>query len=145
MDIDEHLAHLATAGQWPDWLIAADAWWDGLELTTRTGTSQEEVKEWLDSAFGAGSTEWREGDALELKLDDPRTSDFTGIRVTSRSQPETAAGHPRIPLLRERQITRQLAEPLARPRDRFADEVQVMAFHSFKGGVGRTVHAVAIA
>ncbi|MFG2095342.1 KGGVGR-motif variant AAA ATPase [Streptomyces sp. NPDC048612] len=145
VDIDEHLAVLATAGRWPEWLHAADGWWDGLELVVSSGTEAEEAKQWLDEAFGAGSTEWRDG-TIVLGLDDPRTSEFKGTPVILSPAPETPDQPRRVPLLREKHITPQLAQPLERPADgRFHADVQVVAFHSFKGGVGRTVHAVAMA
>ncbi|MFJ2199616.1 KGGVGR-motif variant AAA ATPase [Streptomyces violaceusniger] len=145
VDVDEHLTALASAGQWPEWLHAADGWWDGLELVVSSGTDAEEAKRWLDKVFGAGSTEWRDS-ILMLRLDDPRTDEFTGTPVILSPEPESAEQPRRIPLLREKHITPQLAHPLERPADdRFPADVQLVAFHSFKGGVGRTVHAVAMA
>ncbi|MBM9510213.1 AAA family ATPase [Streptomyces sp. KK5PA1] len=145
VDVEEHLALLAAAGRWPRWLQAADGWWDCLELVIAPGTDAEEVKQWLDEAFGAGSTEWRDG-TLVLGLDDPRTSEFVGLPVMLSPEPENSHQPRRVPLLREKHITRQLAHSLQRPVDEFfAGEVQLVAFHSFKGGVGRTVHALAMA
>ncbi|MFD6966801.1 KGGVGR-motif variant AAA ATPase [Streptomyces sp. NPDC059979] len=146
VDVDEHLTRLALAGEWPDWLVAADGWWDCLELVTRSGVEPDGVKRWLDEVFGTGSAGWVDGELL-LGLDDPRTTEFTGLRVELSVDPEhPGAQRRRVPLLREKHITRQLAEPLHRPEaPAFADDVQLMAFHSFKGGVGRTVHAVAVA
>ncbi|MBB6038194.1 KGGVGR-motif variant AAA ATPase [Phytomonospora endophytica] len=61
-------------------------------------------------------------------------------------EPDGVAASRRVPLLREKHITSQLANALERPiEDRFPNDVQLVAFHSFKGGVGRTVHAVALA
>ncbi|MEU4887431.1 MULTISPECIES: KGGVGR-motif variant AAA ATPase [Streptomyces] len=145
VDVDEHLALLAAAGRWPSWLCAADGWWDGIELVVSPGTGAEEVKRWLDEAFGAGSTEWHDG-TLQLRLDDPRQTGFTGTPVVLSIEPDGAGEPRRVPLLREKHITPQLAHPLERPADtRFPGDVQLVAFHSFKGGVGRTVHAVAMA
>ncbi|MEU3599982.1 AAA family ATPase [Streptomyces sp. NPDC006798] len=145
VDVEEHLALLAAAGRWPRWLRAADGWWDGLELVVSPGTGTDEVKRWLDVAFGAGSTERHNG-TLVLGLDDPRVSEFVGLPVMLSPEPENASQPRRIPLLREKHITPQLAHSLDRPLDEsFADDVQLVAFHSFKGGVGRTLHAVAMA
>ncbi|GAA4822631.1 KGGVGR-motif variant AAA ATPase [Streptomyces ziwulingensis] len=145
VDVDDHLAALAAAGRWPEWLLAADGWWDGLELVVSGGIEAGTAENWLNSAFGAGSTDWQEG-TLMLRLDDPRTSDFTGIPVVLSGEPDDADQPRRLPLLREKHITRQLAHALQRPAtERFQGDVQILAFHSFKGGVGRTVHAVAMA
>lgn len=145
VDVDDHLTALAAAGRWPEWLRAADGWWDGLELVVSNGTEAEAAKHWLDEAFGTGSTEWHDG-TLMLRLDDPRTPDFTGIPVVLSPEPESTDQPRRLPLLREKHITPQLAHALERPSpERFPGDVQILAFHSFKGGVGRTVHAVAMA
>jgi cellulose biosynthesis protein BcsQ len=145
VDVDEHLALLASAGRWPEWLRAADGWWDGLELVVSGGTDTETTKRWLDEAFGAGSTEWHDG-TLMLRLDDPRTNEFTGMPVLLTPASGDSDPSRRMPLLREKHITLEMAQPLARPVDeRFTSDVQLVAFHSFKGGVGRTVHAVAMA
>ena len=144
VDADEHLALLATADEWPDWLAAADGWWDALELVVAPGTTADQVAQWLEEVFGRGSTAWRDG-SLMLRLDDPRTTEFTGLPVviTVEAAPEEPR---RVPLLREKHITSHLSQPLARPRTpRFSDDIQILAFHSFKGGCGRTVHAVAAA
>lgn len=145
VDIDEHLALLASAGAWPDWLRAADGWWDGLELVVAPDTSEQAVQQWLDAVFGAGSTEQENG-GLALRLDDPRTSKFTGTPVILTPASGDPGARHRVPLLREKHITSELANALDRPgNERFDNDVQIVAFHSFKGGVGRTVHAVAMA
>ncbi|MFH9606580.1 hypothetical protein [Streptomyces sp. NPDC017448] len=70
VDIDSQLAEAAAEGQWSQWLLEVDAWWDALELTVRPGTEGEVVRDWLDSQFGLGSA--AEHDAgLELTLDRP--------------------------------------------------------------------------
>ena len=143
VDVDEHLSFLATRGGWPTWLRSAEAWWDSLELEVTGGTGNSTVKPWLDEIFGAGST-YAADDELMLALDDPRTSEFTGIPVTLRPA-DLKEPVRRLPLLRDKRITAELAKPLERPEAGFVDDVQVIAFHSFKGGVGRTVHAVAMA
>lgn len=145
VDVDAHLAFLASEAAWPQGLHAADSWWDSLELVVSTGTTTAQVRQWLDEVFGADSTDLIDGTVV-LGLDDPRTSEFTGIPVALVGEHETTTQTRRLPLLREKHITHELANPLARPStDRFATDVQIVAFHSFKGGVGRTLHAVAVA
>lgn len=144
VDVDSRLAEAAVEGAWPGWLLEADAWWDGLELTVVPGTTGTEVREWLDAVFGLGSTAERDGD-LELDLDRPSSHppEALGIRLVESAQHE---GVMRRPRLRERRVTRELGETLPRPRSaEFADGKQLIAFHSFKGGVGRTLHTVALA
>ncbi len=144
VDVDEHLVVLASAGRWPDWLTAADCWWDGLELTTSRVVADQEILDWLNTSFGPRSAEVREG-AVHLRLDDPRSADFVGLPVAARIDELDAPPARRVPALREKAITAQLSKPLDRPTAGFSGEVQLIAFHSFKGGVGRTVHAAATA
>ncbi|MFB7128831.1 KGGVGR-motif variant AAA ATPase [Kitasatospora sp. NPDC056273] len=144
VDVDTRLADAATAGQWPSWLSEADAWWDGIELTVRPGTTSAEVRSWLDGQFGLGSATEQDG-TLDLALDRPssRTPASLAVRLVESDSPEVVTRRPRLD---ERQVTSALGEALPRPgAAQFAGDVQVTAFHSFKGGVGRTLHAVALA
>ncbi len=144
VDVDEHLSYLAEAGQWPEWLLEADAWWDELALTIRSHATEDMVRAWLDRAFGRGSVIGEPGRPL-LALDRPRGLGTEGIPVTLDAIDDRSPER-RVPRLTERRTTAELAQTLPRPRsDRFTGDVQVIAFHSFKGGVGRTVHAVALA
>ncbi|MBA9055143.1 KGGVGR-motif variant AAA ATPase [Streptomyces murinus] len=144
VDVDAHLAEAAVAGEWPDWLLEADAWWDGLELSVRPGTTEAMVRNWLDALFGLGSTSEHDG-ALELGLDRPSSHapDALEVRLVAAGQREKVTRRPR---LGERRVVRELGESLARPQSaEFPGDKQLIAFHSFKGGVGRTLHAVALA
>lgn len=143
VDVDEHLSSLATRGGWPDWLQSAEAWWDGLELGVTRPVDESTVRSWLDEVFGAGSTDIASGELL-LVLDDP-TVQSAGIPVALQPV-DTQSPARRLPLLRDKRITDRLSEPLERPPETtFSGDVQIVAFHSFKGGVGRTIHAVAMA
>ncbi|WP_153813557.1 AAA family ATPase [Streptomyces sp. SUK 48] len=144
VDVDAHLAEAAVAGEWPDWLLEADAWWDGLELSVRPGTTEAMVRDWLDALFGLGSTAEHDG-GLELGLDRPSSHapDALEVRLVAAGQREKVTRRPR---LGERRVVRELGESLARPLSaEFPGDKQLIAFHSFKGGVGRTLHAVALA
>ncbi|GGY24052.1 KGGVGR-motif variant AAA ATPase [Streptomyces omiyaensis] len=144
VDVDEHCAVLATKGLWPEWLKEANAWWDGIELTVSPGTDEHTALNWLNTAFGRGSI--RTSDfGFELILDRPRDMHVEGLPVTIHVE-DPVQPSVRLPKLIDRRVTDELAEPLPRPEsDLFPGGVQVVAFHSFKGGVGRTVHAVALA
>ncbi|MFM9611534.1 KGGVGR-motif variant AAA ATPase [Streptomyces niveiscabiei] len=144
VDVDAQLADAAVEGRWPQWLLEADAWWDGLELSVLPGTESEEVRAWLDVQFGLGSTTGSE-DGLELVLDRPSNHVLQSLPV--RLTEVTDVGSvPRRPRLSERRVTAALSESLPRPETaQFTDDKQLVAFHSFKGGVGRTLHAVAFA
>ncbi|RDG38583.1 KGGVGR-motif variant AAA ATPase [Streptomyces corynorhini] len=144
VDVDERCAELAVAGRWPNWLLEASAWWDGLELTVVPGTTEPQARGWLDDVFGTGSVEGEAG-APVLLLDRPGDLPADGLIVRLIHEESFDPGE-RTPRLMQRRITGQLAHPLPRPeQSAFAADVQVIAFHSFKGGAGRTVHAVALA
>ncbi|MFJ9555098.1 KGGVGR-motif variant AAA ATPase [Nocardiopsis sp. NPDC101807] len=146
VDVEERLSELALGGGWPTWLLEVDAWWDGLQMEVVKGTEPSTVLAWLEDekCFGPGSVS-RVGGEPALLLDGPSQDPAPALPIDIR------AGHGgsdlrRLPQLRERRIVRELADPLPRPgSDQFASGVQVLAFHSFKGGVGRTLHAVALA
>ncbi|MFD5318980.1 KGGVGR-motif variant AAA ATPase [Streptomyces sp. NPDC127098] len=144
VDIDSRLAEAAVRGEWPSWLLEVDAWWDGVELTVRPNAASADVRAWLDRQFGLGSTIEGE-DGLELPLDRPAglASEALPVRLVEQPDIRMVARRPR---LSERRVTSALTEPLPRPESsRFAGDTQLTAFHSFKGGVGRTLHAVALA
>ncbi|MFD8823635.1 KGGVGR-motif variant AAA ATPase [Streptomyces sp. NPDC059605] len=144
VDVDERLSAEAAEGRWPDWLMEADAWWDGLELTVRSGTEEPDVRRWLDDVFGTGSSLGNPGE-LVLALDRPAEVEATGLPVTLLPDTEYVRSR-RDPRLMERRITAELADFMERPtQNSFVSDVQMLAFHSFKGGAGRTVHAVALA
>ncbi|CAL9467753.1 hypothetical protein SUDANB171_02758 [Streptomyces sp. enrichment culture] len=144
VDLDSQLAEAAADGQWPPWLREVDAWWDGLELTVRPGTRMPQVQEWLDRQFGVGSASGQ-GTGLAVLLDRPSTHgpEQLSVRLVESTDPEE---QPRRPRLTERRVTSAMGGPLPRPAaSQFAGEKQITAFHSFKGGVGRTLHAMALA
>ncbi|MFG2329834.1 KGGVGR-motif variant AAA ATPase [Streptomyces sp. NPDC048604] len=144
VDVDAQLAEAAVDGQWPQWLLEVDAWWDGLELTVLPGTDTAVVQVWLDSQFGLGSAVEHEG-SLELALDRPSSQTSKSLPVILVESTESSTV-PRRPKLSERRVTSALSDALPRPASsQFEGDRQLIAFHSFKGGVGRTLHAVALA
>ncbi|SEC70347.1 CobQ/CobB/MinD/ParA nucleotide binding domain-containing protein [Streptomyces sp. 2131.1] len=144
VDIDSRLAEAAVDGLWPQWLLEVDAWWDALELTVRPSTGNGAVRDWLDDQFGLGSTAESER-GLTLALDRPAAHHPLSLPVRLVEANDSGAA-PRRPRLSERRVTSALGEPLQRPGSaQFADDKQLIAFHSFKGGVGRTLHAVSLA
>ncbi|GAA3444658.1 MinD/ParA family ATP-binding protein [Planomonospora venezuelensis] len=143
VDVDAHLAALAAAGRWPEWLQECDAFWDGLEVTIDPQASPQEATAWLGDVFGVSSTTLHEGETV-LKLDDVPGHPSARLLPISvrRRELETPRREPRW---RERRIVRSLGEPLPHPEIPFPGNVRIAAMHSFKGGVGRTLHGVALA
>ena len=144
VDVDERLSQLATDAPMPVWLLEASAWWDGLELTVSEQPSQSVLRQWLEASFGRGAVVG-EGVDLLLLLDGPEGPDQVGLPVVC-TVTERPVEDRQLPKLVNRRITSALSRPLVRPEaDCFSGGVEMLAFHSFKGGVGRTVHGVALA
>jgi MinD-like ATPase involved in chromosome partitioning or flagellar assembly len=143
VDVDAHLAALAARGQWPRWLHECDAFWEELEVTIALGAAPESALSWLEEKFGVGSIVPHEGGSA-LRLDDvPGRPSARLLPITIHQREPTAPT--REPRWRERRIIRALGEPLPPPESSFRGNVRVAALHSFKGGVGRTLHGVALA
>ncbi|OPG13784.1 KGGVGR-motif variant AAA ATPase [Microbispora sp. GKU 823] len=143
VDVDAHLANLAVRNEWPEWLHECDAFWDGVELTVDPRASREDALSWLGEKFGVGSLV-RDEEIAALRLDDvPGRLSNRLLPITVRHrEPDLPRREPRW---RERRIVRSLGQPLPPPGGPFPGNVRIAALHSFKGGVGRTLHGVALA
>jgi ATPases involved in chromosome partitioning len=141
VDVDRHFAALATVGRWPAWLREVDAYWDGVEFTIATGTAPDSVWNWLTARLGTLTVDpERQTILLESTGDEGRTLDVQ-LRVD-----EAWVDAIRQPRWNEPRVVRKLAESLPVPdRECFPHDVRICAFHSFRGGVGRTLHCVALA
>jgi cellulose biosynthesis protein BcsQ len=144
VDVDEHLANLAANKCWPDWLFAASGWWDAVELKVAAETDLDTIESWLEEAFGAGSI-FREDNNLLLKMDSIIAGESDSLEITIVQAEVGQETSRRLPLWREQHIVSEISEELQRPESQFQNDLQIVAFHSFKGGVGRTVHAIAFA
>ncbi len=146
VDVDEHLSALGPKF-WPDWLLEADAFWDSLELRVRNEPTPDTIVNWLETVFGANGV-IREppqiildsGPAATVK---GRSARLLPITITKQDRPE---GHRRIPRFRQTRVLRDVIQALPRPQFApFRGSISMAAFHSFKGGVGRTLVLLAVA
>jgi MinD-like ATPase involved in chromosome partitioning or flagellar assembly len=141
VDVDDYFATLAAGGQWKPWLLEVDAYWDGVELTLIDGTEAAEVWQWLTSRLGPLTVD-RERQLILLESVDG-TDEPLPVRMRYAAE-VTDPG--RRPQWNERRIVPQLGHALAPPADEgFPHGVRICAFHSFKGGTGRTLHCLALA
>lgn len=131
LDVAEALETEARADRLPDWVGACTAYWDGLVIEADCDT--DAVASWLGSVFGA-ALEGGPG-APEVRLEGLTDRRALPVLVEPRGK-----DNERRPRLRVRSATHSLARPLAAPTEELS--VPVVAFHSFKGGVGRTTHAL---
>lgn len=141
VDIDEHFAALAAAGQWAEWLLEVDAYWDGVELTIMEGASEEGVWPWLADRLGALTVDPDRRVILLESVSDP--GEALPVQIHQESNPPAPQRRPRW---NERRVVRQLGDALDLPAEEsLPHDVQICAFHSFKGGTGRTLHCLALA
>lgn len=141
VDVDQRFAALATVGQWPAWLREVDAYWDGVEFTVAMGTAPDLVWDWLTARLGPLTVDFEHrAILLESADDEDRLLD---VRLRSD---EGWADATRQPRWNEPRVVRKCAESLPVPvHDSLPWGVRICAFHSFRGGVGRTLHSVALA
>jgi MinD-like ATPase involved in chromosome partitioning or flagellar assembly len=145
VDVEEVLLRMQQQGNWPEWLVWARGYWDGLTIGIRPGT-HEAAKDWLSEVY---DPRFR----IDSKLD------IADCLIVLESSPENERT---LPVLfeetEEEPATPRLIPSLSRPGvlwhstqdvqppDIFpSDFPPLVAFHSFKGGVGRTTHALALA
>ena len=141
VDVEEVLLRLQREGKWPGWLISARAYWDGLILTIRSGERDHAI-DWLASRFEPRFNAEGPCIILESIRDQQRQLD-----VVFEETEETIDGS--VPSLFRPTFARPAViwptgEP-EHPSSLSETLPSVIAFHSFKGGVGRTLHALALA
>lgn len=145
VDIDDHLSALARADLWPDWLLGADAYWDSAQLFVDGGASETNIVEWLNTVFGPRSVELDDGQ-LHFRLDGARKGSAWSERSLPVSIISADPGKARRePRWREDRISSSLGDTIDSASLLPFGDVSIAAFHSYKGGVGRTLHAVATA
>lgn len=144
VDVEEVLLRLQAEASWPEWLVWVRSYWDGLTIGIRPGT-QTQTKEWLSEIY----------DPRFRTSSDSQVEDFIVLESLPRSErilpiffEETQDSPPilrREPSLARPGVLVPLQQRAEFPPPFQADLPPVIAFHSFKGGVGRTTHTIALA
>ena len=143
VDVEEAIALNIEMQSRPSWLVGASAYWEGLTLYV-TPNSKALAMLWLDEAFAprfAPGNDTGESDpaiVLESTDDKPR---LLSVFIEEADGP--SAFTPFRPSF-QRQSESVLMTPIQFPTP-LVDSPPVVTFHSFKGGVGRTAHAIALA
>jgi MinD-like ATPase involved in chromosome partitioning or flagellar assembly len=145
IDVEEVLLRIQEQKQWPEWLVWARAYLDGLTLGIRPGT-QLQAKSWLheiyDPRFRTDLEPGREDWLIVLES----TSRGSRTLPISLEETEEEPSHPRlVPSLARPGVLWPPDEQPMPPPPLSQDFPSVVTFHSFKGGVGRTIHALALA
>ena len=145
VDVEEVLLRRQEQSNWPEWLVWARCYWDELRMGIRPGT-QEEAKNWLREVYDP-----------RFRIDVNQEIANSSIILESLSQSErilpvlfeeTQEELPilkLIPSLSKPGVIWQPRQDLKLPEIFTSDFPPVVAFHSFKGGVGRTTHTLALA
>ncbi len=139
VDVEEVLIQALKGPDWPDWLVWAQAYWDGLTLGIRP-EKEEAAKEWLYAEFDPRFDK----EKLVIKLESVNEDDVRELSVSLEITDEEVTSHRFKPSFARSLVIRPFYEQ-EHPTALSPDLPPVIAFHSFKGGVGRTLHALALA
>ena len=147
LDVEEVLFRIQEKSSLPNWLISVQAYWDSLTIGIRPGT-QDEAKIWLKSVYDTRfriDEEDNRVDGLIILEGLPNKPQLLPVVFE-----ETEEDY-RIPRLTPSLARPGIIVPNRHDNDRElppsfeADFPPIVAFHSFKGGVGRTTNAIAFA
>jgi MinD-like ATPase involved in chromosome partitioning or flagellar assembly len=132
---------LRAAEKLPTWLVRYTAYQDALAVEVEPGTYRTVVDEFLRQTFGARALDTSRI-ALESSPTAPRSIaiDVEEIHDESRKQPRTASF---TPSFRRVVALPQAGRSFEMPPELNTNSPEMVAFYSFKGGVGRTTHLLA--
>ena len=140
LDVSEHFTALAEAEAWPRWLVEVDAYWDAARFVVSPSVEESTIWSWLTDVLGPLTVV---PERRQLMLEDAGTERTLPVEI---ERAETAPLLDRRPRWTDRRVVASISEPLRPPAsERLPHEMVLAAFHSFKGGVGRTLHCVAVA
>jgi MinD-like ATPase involved in chromosome partitioning or flagellar assembly len=138
LDVEDVLLRKQNNTDWPEWLIWARAYWDGLTLGIRKN-AKTPAKKWLVEQFEPRFD--KEKSCILLESINGKSRLFQVFFEETEETPPKPRTLPSLarPTMVLRPYDRDY--PLTLPEE----YPPVIAFHSFKGGVGRTLHALAFA
>ncbi|MEO5330700.1 MAG: ParA family protein [Magnetococcus sp. YQC-5] len=128
----------------PENWIWAQTYWDRLILGIVQGSDRQKVLSWLADALGP---RWDGQEAAPVILLDGRNPEdrlpvaWEELSAEEVTEWKSVPFHPRFSPPRTIRFQRQ---PCAPPPDLAPDQPPLLVFHSFKGGVGRTLCALAL-
>jgi MinD-like ATPase involved in chromosome partitioning or flagellar assembly len=145
VDVEEVLLRMQQQGNWPEWLVWARGYWDGLTIGIRPGT-HDAAKHWLSEVY---DPRFRIDSKLEIAdcliiLESIAENERT-LPVLFEETEEEPPIPKLVPSLSRSGVLWQPTEHIEPPEIFPSDFPPIVAFHSFKGGVGRTTHALALA
>lgn len=137
LDVEEVLFRSSQEGRWPTSLFKARTFWDSLSLSIKPGVD-EEILNWLSIEFEPRF----DRDKREIVLES--YDNHRSLSVYLEPTDDDPSSAPFIPSFsRPAVLRRHGLDNFPQPGEQV--HPPVVAFHSFKGGVGRTVHALTLA
>jgi CobQ/CobB/MinD/ParA nucleotide binding domain len=140
LDVEEVVARAATDAP-PHWLVRASAYWNELTVSVKNNNS-DDARQWIREVFDPRITNLRDADTLGIVLE-AVNGDVRVLPVVVEEIDDVPSGRPLPPTFHRPSAVEQ-GRTLARPQLPLAAP-PIAAFHSFKGGVGRTTQAVSLA
>ena len=143
IDVDRFFVDLESTGRWPAWLLEVDAYWHGVQFVVTNDTDATTIWRFLTTVLGPLTVDRSRQvillDAVRAGADDR----VLPIEIVPAALPTEPDHRPRWAVGR---IVPRLSAPLRPSSSRpLPDGITLGAFHSFKGGVGRTLHCVSAA
>jgi MinD-like ATPase involved in chromosome partitioning or flagellar assembly len=139
LDVEEALLQSLERGGVPPWFVDATAYWGELVVRVIPG-SESEAQGWLQDLFEPRT---RGGDGnLEIILESCEGQERR-LAVVIEPVDAPITGSQAVPSLARPLLISRRTPP--NPEKLPIDSPPIFAFHSFKGGVGRTIHALALA
>jgi MinD-like ATPase involved in chromosome partitioning or flagellar assembly len=139
-DVESAIDRALDEKGWPEWLVEVFCYWDGLTVTTHP-VAEDVFERWIVSMFGPRLVK---RDALSLSMEALAGEErlFPIVREDADDSDES-----KFDLRLSFELPTRLRKPadIHVPFDKSAEQVAVIAFHSFKGGVGRTTAALSLA
>lgn len=143
VDVEDVLLRVQEQNQWPEWLVWARAYWDGLTLGIRPETRLQ-ARDWLGEIYDPRFKPDPKGEADTIILEGIPGRDRT-LPILFEETEEAPQALRLVPRLARPGVIWP-PSPHPEPPPTFPPDLPpVVVFHSFKGGVGRTIHALALA
>lgn len=145
VDVEEVFIRKQQQGDWPEWLVWVRAYWGDLRMGIRPGT-QEAALKWLAEVYDDRFQIDRELEMAEgLIILEAVSGNQSTMEVIFEETDEEIYTPRLIPTLSRPTVLWPPRQYIELPEVLPPDFPPVVAFHSFKGGVGKTTHALALA
>jgi MinD-like ATPase involved in chromosome partitioning or flagellar assembly len=144
VDVEEVLLRFQAEAFLPEWLIWVRSYWDGLTMGIRPGT-QAQANQWLSEIYDPRFRISSESQAENFIVLESLPGDERRLLVLLEETQDSPPILRREPSLARPGVLVALQQHAELPPPLASDLPPVIAFHSFKGGVGRTTHTIALA